>query len=155
MKIIIYFLLVISSFAQDSTNIASFKLSKIKTIQQVEHKSENEIKPLMNIPINRNWARGEIQINKNYKSLTILRTKKVATGFIDSDLFLISVGSAIIFGTTAAYLKLEADKNYNKYLSTTNIKYLDKTNRLDLYSGISLGIMEINFGYLIYKFLTD
>ena len=31
--------------------------------------------------------------------------------------------------------------------------YLDKIDSYDLYSGLALGALEINFGFLIYKFL--
>ena len=39
--------------------------------------------------------------------------------------------------------------------NTIVVHFLNKTDRYDLYSGIALGVMQLNFGFLIYKFLTD
>lgn len=75
--------------------------------------------------------------------------------FTESDWFKILVGSATIISGTAAYLKIKADKKYNEYLTNKNQKLLDEVNRLDLYSGIAFGLLQINFGYLIYKFLIE
>jgi hypothetical protein len=65
------------------------------------------------------------------------------------------IGSAAILGGVAAYYKIQADKKYDEYLNSKNNSALDDVNRFDLYSGISFGLMQINFGYLIYKFLTE
>jgi hypothetical protein len=86
---------------------------------------------------------------------SIIQFKEKEPNFIDTDLFLITVGSAIVFGATAAYFKLESDSAYEEYLLTDDKKLLDRTDRYDLYSGLALGALEINFGFLIYKFLTD
>lgn len=75
--------------------------------------------------------------------------------FIESALFKVLIGSALALGATAAYLKLEADKKFDKYLETRNRKYLDDTDRLDIYSGIAFGALQINFGALLYFFLTE
>jgi len=75
--------------------------------------------------------------------------------FIESTLFKVLVGSALALGATAAYFKLEADKKFDKYIETRNRKYLDDTDRLDIYSGIAFGALQINFGALLYFFLTE
>lgn len=75
--------------------------------------------------------------------------------FTESDLFKILLGSAAALGTTAAYFKIKADKKYDEYLATKDKSILEKVDRLDLYSGIAFGLLQINFGYLIYKFLIE
>lgn len=75
--------------------------------------------------------------------------------FIESTLFKVLIGSAVAFGAAAAYLKLEADKKFDKYIETRDTDYLDQTDTLDLFSGLALGALEINFGALLYFFLTE
>ncbi len=75
--------------------------------------------------------------------------------FIKSALFKVLVGSALALGATAAYLKLEADKKFDKYIETRNRNYLDETDRFDIYSGIAFTALQINFGALLYFFLTE
>ncbi|MBU0558385.1 MAG: PEGA domain-containing protein [Bacteroidetes bacterium] len=77
------------------------------------------------------------------------------TEFSETILFKVLFGSAVILGSTAAYLKIEADRNYDKYLETQDKKYLNTVNSLDLYSGIAFGALQINFGVLIYKFIFE
>lgn len=75
--------------------------------------------------------------------------------FFSSGTFKILLGSAAVLGGIAAYYKIQADHKYDDYLESKNQSDLDEVDRLDLYSGISFGLLQINFGYLIYKFLTD
>lgn len=75
--------------------------------------------------------------------------------FTNSDWFKILLGSAAVLGGTAAYFKIQADKKYDEYVASKNPKLLDDVDRNDLYSGIAFGLLQINFGYLIYKFLTE
>jgi hypothetical protein len=75
--------------------------------------------------------------------------------FINTNWFKVLMGSAVALGATAAYFKLKADKNYDKYQETKDKMYLDKTNRQDIYSGIALGLLQINFGVLVYYFVFD
>lgn len=84
-----------------------------------------------------------------------LGSLKKNESFFSSTTFKILLGSATVLGGVAAYFKIQADKRYDDYLSSKNQSTLDEVNRLDLYSGISFGLLQINFGYLIYKFLTD
>lgn len=75
--------------------------------------------------------------------------------FFKSTTFKILLGSAAVLGGAAAYLKSHADKKYDDYKRSSSQTSLDESNRYDLYSGIALGLLQVNFGYLIYKFLTD
>ncbi len=146
----------VSIFAQDSTK--EFTKSNLNieindlSLEEIK-KSEDIIKPILELRTKRQWIPSSLNGTAN-KTL-MLNLKKKEPNFIDSDLFLIVVGSAVAFGATAAYLKFEADDSYDKYKLTNDNKYKDRTDRYDLYSGIALGVMEINFGFLIYKFLTD
>lgn len=81
--------------------------------------------------------------------------KNKTENFFSSTTLKILIGSAAVLGGVAAYFKIKADRKYDEYLLTKNSSTLDEVNRLDLYSGISFGLLQINFGYLIYKFLTD
>lgn len=118
-------------------------------------------------------------INKDYKELTLRKQyhldktiylngsrlgqtisldyigKAEEESFTSSSLFKILVGSAVALGAASAYFKLKADKEYDKYLDTRRQSHLDETNRLDLYSGIAFGALQINFGALLYFFLFD
>lgn len=75
--------------------------------------------------------------------------------FFTSSTFKILIGSAAVLGSVAAYFKIKADRKYDDYLNTKDQSTLDEVDRLDLIGGISFGLLQINFGYLIYKFLTD
>lgn len=75
--------------------------------------------------------------------------------FLETYWFEVLVGSAAILGAASAYLKIKADKNFEKYEETGDKNYLDKTHDLDLYAGIAFGALQINFGYLIYRFLNE
>ncbi|MEG8947426.1 hypothetical protein [Rosettibacter firmus] len=69
--------------------------------------------------------------------------------------FKVLIGSTAVFGVFAAYFKISADGKYDEYLKSGDRDILNNVNRLDLYSGIAFGLMQINFGYLIYKFLIE
>lgn len=75
--------------------------------------------------------------------------------FSSSDWFKVLLGSAAILGATAAYFKIQADKKYDEYVASKNHALLNDVDRYDLYSGVAFGLLQVNFGYLIYKFLTD
>lgn len=75
--------------------------------------------------------------------------------FTNSTWFKVLLGSAAVLGATAAYYKIQADKKYDQYVEEKNPALLDDVDRYDLYSGVAFGFLQINFGYLIYKFLTD
>ena len=75
--------------------------------------------------------------------------------FVDSPWFTVLIGSAVVFGATAAYFKIQADQQFDKYTDTRDKSLLSDVDRYDLYSGISFGILQVNFGYLVYKFIFD
>jgi len=75
--------------------------------------------------------------------------------FFEGTLFKVLVGSAVLLGASAAYFKLEADKKFDDYLITGDKKLLDQTNRFDAISGVTFVAMQINFGFILYLFLTD
>ncbi len=75
--------------------------------------------------------------------------------FIETTLFKVLIGSALVLGSTAAYFKLEADKNFDKYTETRNREYLDQTDKFDLYSGLAFGALQLNLGALLYNFLFE
>ncbi len=84
-----------------------------------------------------------------------IRTSQKSESFFSSNTFKILLGSAALFGGVAAHFKIQADKKYDEYLRSKNLLLLDEVERLDLYSGIAFGLLQINFGFLIYKFLTE
>ncbi len=75
--------------------------------------------------------------------------------FSDSQLFKILLGTAAVLGATSAYFKIKADNRYEDFLQSKDPGKLKEVDRLDLYSGIAFGLLQINFGYLIYRFIFD
>ena len=75
--------------------------------------------------------------------------------FFEGTLFKLLVGSAVLLGASTAYVKLEADKKFDEYLITGDKELLDQTNKLDVISGATFVAMQINFGFILYLFLTD
>ncbi len=75
--------------------------------------------------------------------------------FVDSNLFRILTGTAIIFGGLTAYYKIKADKLFDEYLSVRDKEKLDQTRKYDLVSGITLTAFQINFGYILLRFLME
>ena len=112
----------------------------------------------------------ELRLSKpNYSSRTLLLneanlsqpTKLNFVGepkgksFVDTYWFEALIGSAVVLGVTAAYFKLEADNMYEDYLITRDPSELEKIDQYDAYSGAALGLLQINFGIIIFKLLTD
>ena len=75
--------------------------------------------------------------------------------FYETTLFKVLVGTAIAFGASTAYYKLEADKKFDEYQITGNQDLLDQTDRYDVISGVTFVAMQINFGLILYLFLAD
>ena len=105
-----------------------------------------------------NYKSQLVQLDK-YKVNTPIELESIkieADGsFIKSSWFKVLFGSAVALGTAAAYFKIKADNRYKKYIETRDRKYLDETDKLDLYSGLAFGALQINFGLLIYYFITE
>ncbi|RJP66586.1 MAG: PEGA domain-containing protein [Ignavibacteriales bacterium] len=105
------------------------------------------------------------KISYNFKTRDLAATfpstiKKFKNGnnnnsFLNSTLFKALIGTAVIFGGTSAYYKHLADENFDEYNLSGNKSYLDKTHKYDLISGLAFGALQINFGILIYYFLTE
>ncbi len=76
-------------------------------------------------------------------------------GFVKTVWFKVLIGTAAVFGATAAYYKIQADKKYEDYLGNKNSSVLSEVNRLDSISGLALGVFQLNFGALIYFLLFD
>ena len=75
--------------------------------------------------------------------------------FFKKDLFKYLVAGIVILGGTTAYYKLKADKKFDAYKITGEQELLDQTHKYDLISGITFTALQINFGVLIYLFLSD
>ena len=81
--------------------------------------------------------------------------ENIGRSFYKKDIFKIMMGTIILLGGTTAYFKLKADNRYDSYLATNQQIFFDQTKKFDLISGITMTALQINFGILIYFFLTD
>lgn len=81
-------------------------------------------------------------LNKSNLKVTHLSTEVYIAG-----------GSAIIFGSAAALLKVKADEHYKKYRSTGDRSELTQVRKFDKLSGISLFLCEISNILLVYLLL--
>ncbi len=75
--------------------------------------------------------------------------------FTESVWFKALLGGAVVLGTTAAYFKIKADNRFDEYEKNRDKTLLDEIDRYDTYSGIAFGALQINFGLILYLFLTD
>lgn len=75
--------------------------------------------------------------------------------FYEKDMFKFLVAGIVVLGGTTAYFKLRADKRFDEYKITGEQELLDQTHKYDLISGITFTALQINFGALIYFFLSD
>jgi len=75
--------------------------------------------------------------------------------FYESTLFKFLIGTAIALGATTAYYKLEADKNFDEYQITGDPALLEQTDKYDLVSAVTFVALQIDFGLILYLFLTD
>jgi hypothetical protein len=73
--------------------------------------------------------------------------KRSLTGILASGLV------ALATGTIAYNTKEKANNYYNQYLNNRSQDNLDKSNKFDLYSGISLALMQVSIAGLIYFLL--
>jgi hypothetical protein len=79
---------------------------------------------------------------KNYGTSFV--KKRSLTGILTSGII------ALATGTIAYNTKEKANDLYNTYIYTRNQDDLNKVNRYDLYSGISLALMQVSVAALIY-----
>ena len=77
------------------------------------------------------------------------------TSFYEQDLFKYLLAGIVVLGGTTAYFKLKADNKFEEYELTGDQKLLDETERYDLISGITFAALQLNFGALIYFFLSE
>jgi len=80
---------------------------------------------------------------------------KPSERFTDSNWFYTLLGSAVVLGTVAAYYKIKADNSFDDYEKTKDPNLLSQTDDYDLYSGVAFGALQVNFGVLVYYFLSD
>ena len=75
--------------------------------------------------------------------------------FYNTTIFKILAGTLLSLGATTAYYKLEADKTFDEYQFTGDPALLDQTEKYDQISAFTFVAMQINFGLILYLFLTD
>lgn len=75
--------------------------------------------------------------------------------FYGSTLFKLLVGTALALGAATAYYKLEADKKFDEYQTTGNPEAMKQTDKYDLISGITFVALQIEFGFILYQFLSE
>ena len=62
---------------------------------------------------------------------------------------------SLFAGVLAVHFKQLADERYAGYRLTGNEALLSETEKYDIYAGISLVIMQLGIGYLLYLVITD
>jgi hypothetical protein len=97
----------------------------------------------------------QTEINSGIKPVLPFTGEVKGESFYDSFLFKVLAGTAIALGAATAYYKLEADKNFDKYQITGDQYYLDQTDKFDVISGVTFVALQINFGLILYMFITD
>jgi hypothetical protein len=75
--------------------------------------------------------------------------------FYESTLFKVLVGTVIALGATTAYYKLEADKTFDEYQVTGDPALLEQTDKYDTISAVTFVALQLDFGLILYLFLTD
>ncbi len=75
--------------------------------------------------------------------------------FFNKTISKVLLGSMIALGAATAYYKIKADNNFDNFIRTGDPKYKKRTDEYDLISGVTLGLTQINFGFLIYKIFSD
>jgi len=75
--------------------------------------------------------------------------------FYGSPKFWILAGTAVALGAATAYFKLKADDKFDEYQVTGDPGLLNETDKYDLFSGVTFTAMQIDFGAIIYFFLTE
>lgn len=81
--------------------------------------------------------------------------KEKSESFYGSTLFKILAGTALALGAATAYFKIEADNKFDEYKITGDPELLEQTDRLDIISAVTFVALQIDFGLIIYFFLSD
>lgn len=117
----------------------------------------NETIQQFNDNLNGDLNQGKYYLSDSaYEQITLhLPTITKKDKFINSTLFKVLAGSAIALGGVTAYYKIKADKFFDDYLATRDNSKLDQTKKYDLISGITLTAFQINFGYILMRFLLE
>jgi hypothetical protein len=98
----------------------------------------------------------EISDNDLLNKVSLEETgRRNGKSFYERSIFKYLIGGLLVLGGTSAYFKLEADKSFDHYQLTGNESSLKDTRRNDLISGITFGALQINFGILLYYFLSE
>jgi hypothetical protein len=95
------------------------------------------------------------EINSNEKIRLDFIGEENNGSFYESTIFKVLVGTAVALGAATAYFKLEADNRFEEYKITGDPELLNQTDRLDIISGVSFVVLQINFGLIIYLFLSE
>ena len=95
------------------------------------------------------------EINSNEKIRLDFIGEENNGSFYESTIFKVLVGTAVALGAATAYFKLEADNRFEEYKITGDPELLNQTDRLDIISGVSFVALQINFGLIIYLFLSE
>jgi hypothetical protein len=75
--------------------------------------------------------------------------------FAQSGLFKMLIGGFLLSGGTAVYFKHKADIEFDAYTFTKNEAARTRAKTYDAISGAAFAGMQINFGLLIFYFLTN
>ena len=71
----------------------------------------------------------------------------------------ILIGSISLFslgnGISSYLLKNKANDYYNEYVNTLNRDFLDKSKRYDVYSGVTLALLQAGLAYVVYLLFFD
>ncbi len=89
----------------------------------------------------------------NNSWIKLIPDPSVNNSFINKNLKYLLLGSAVAFGSLSAYFKQEA----NKYFFSEEQSGRDSrlVNKYDTYSAIFSGMLQINFGVLVYLLLSE
>ncbi len=68
---------------------------------------------------------------------------------------LLPAGIGLAAGVVAVIFKQKADGLYDDYLASGDESLLSQTKKYDIYAGISLALLQVGLGYVIYRILDE
>jgi hypothetical protein len=74
---------------------------------------------------------------------------------IPSASVLIPAGLGLAAGVAAVVFKQHADGLYDDYLRSGDESLLSQTKKYDIYAGVSLALLQVGLGYLIYRLFDE